>query len=286
METQFSDVNRISLRSIARHAVLDALSIYSRTSGKMDQSLRANRVQFLYFHHVFRDEEENFRKLLSTFSKTHCFISYSEGVERIRSGNIDKPYLTVSFDDGIKNCMRATNIMDELGIKGCFFVCPGVVGEHDPVKIAAFTKTIGMPPIDYLDWDDIEVMLKNGHEIGGHTMSHSNLALDSREKLEEEIGGSYDVLVRELGSVAHFAWPFGRFSNFSAGAAEVVFGCGYKTCASAERGCHAKKVENPHNFCIRRDHILPSWPLSHIQYLLAQNYQVAGNENGSWPKGW
>lgn len=286
MVNAYAEINKVGVRSVMRGAALDALSMYYRVSGKLDSGLRANRVQFLYFHHVFRDEEESFRSLLSTLSKTHRFISYSEGVERLLTGRIDAPYLTVSFDDGIRNCLQASRIMNELGIKGCFFVCPPLADERDPAKIAAFSKTICMPPLEYLDWGDIEEMLRNGHEIGGHTLTHFNLGQASTQRLAEEIGGSYDALRIKLGKVIHFAWPFGDFINFSPAAIPMVFGSGFRSCASAIRGCHVAKVNDPRDLCIRRDCIMATWPLPHIEYFLANNSLRADSHSGDWPEGW
>ncbi|MBI3793123.1 MAG: polysaccharide deacetylase family protein [Nitrospinae bacterium] len=286
MEITYGDIAKVTPRGIARHAALDALSFYSLMTGKMKTALRSNRVQFLYFHHVFKDEEESFGKLLSELSNSHRFISYSQGVERILSGNIDAPYLTVSFDDGIGNCLRASQIMDEFGIKGCFFVCPAIIGERNPEKIAAFSKNIVMPALKYLDWDDINTMVRNGHEIGGHTLNHLNLAQLSGQMLVDEIGGSYEALKARLGGVAHFAWPFGRFAHFSPQAARVVFDGGYQSCASAERGCHTVKIENARDLCIRRDSILAKTPPSHVYYFFAKNYSNSFLNPGGWPSEW
>ena len=56
------------------------------------------RVQFLYIHHIFKDEENSFDEL---FLNYHTFISHSEAVNRVINGHIDKPYISISSDDGL-----------------------------------------------------------------------------------------------------------------------------------------------------------------------------------------
>lgn len=280
----YGTIHKRTPRSFARRIVLDLLSIYYALSGKTRRALKKNRVQFLYFHHVFRDEEKPFRNMLAELARHHQFLGYSEAVEKIVSGKIDKPYLCVSFDDGIDNCLQASKIMDDLSIKGCFFVCPPMLDEKDPEKLAAFSHTIAMPPLKYLSWQDVNDMLKRGHEIGGHTMTHFNLGEASASHLADEVGGSYESLRKVLTGKIHFAWPFGMFKHFSAAAGKAVFDYGYATCASAERGCHMNRIEDRRNLCLRRDHVLAVWPIRHLNYFMARNVERARTVSGTWPE--
>ncbi len=100
------------------------------------------RIQFLYIHHIFKDEEKRLEALLETLSRHHHFASYSASVDMILRGRIDKPYICLSSDDGLKNNTRAADIMDRFGAKACFFICPGIIGEKDPGKLADFQQTI------------------------------------------------------------------------------------------------------------------------------------------------
>ena len=283
---KYGNIHTPTPRDLARKIALDILSWQYQMSGKMGNALKANRVQFLYFHHVFQDEEDAFRGLIAKIALSHQFIGYSEAVNRILKKEFDRPYIAVSFDDGIKNCLQASRIMDEYGVKGCFFVCPPILGERNEVKLAAFSKQLEMPPLDYLDWDDVGDLLKRGHEVGGHTVTHANLANASSAQLSDEIGGSYEMLKRKNSDIVHFAWPFGRFSHFSPTAAKAVFDCGYKSCASAERGCHVAGVEDARRLCIRRDSTIASWPVKHVNYFMAKNLERAAGGSETWPDGW
>lgn len=284
--TQYEQVHSVNFRSILRHTVLSTLATFYEKTGQMSSALNRNRVQFLYLHHVFEDEEDSFRKLLRILNRDHCFISYSDAVDRIWNGNIDRSYIAFGFDDGLKNCLRAAKIMNEFGLKACFFLTTSLVGETNYYKIREFcTKRLRMPPTDFLSWDDAEILLKEGHEIGSHTITHPNLAQSSVQQIQTEISGSFELLTRRFGNVKHFSWPFGRFFHFSPTAAKIVFQTGFKSCASAERGCHVAQSEKV-GLCIRRDHIIAKWPTNHVLYFIAKNSQKAVKINNQWPQGW
>jgi len=275
------------LKNIARGIAISVLYLKYAVAGRIGRLLKKNRVQFIYFHHVFDHEEAGFEKIILNLSRDHFFISHSEAVERIRSGNIDKPYLSVSFDDGFKNCIKAAEIMDRNGIKACFFVSPAFTGKKDHEEITDICKEkFHRPPVEFLDWDDIKRLLSAGHEIGSHGMTHSDLSGMNGKMLKAEIADTFGILNERTGDVKHFSWPFGRFENFSDAAARMVFDSGFISCSSAQRGCHISGESDIRRLCIRRDHIMPNWPVHHVRYFLAKNSESSGSRTGRWPEGW
>lgn len=285
---QYKQVQSVKSESMLRHLVLSYLATFYKVTGQISSSAKRNRVQFLYLHHLFKDEEESFRNMLRILSRGNHFINYSEAVDRIMNGEIDKPYIAVSFDDGLKNSLSAAKIMDEFGIRACFFLCTSMVGETDYQKIKKLCFQIRMPTTEFMSWGDVEALVKKGHEIGGHTATHPNLAQLSVPEIEAEITESFDVLAKRLGCVKHFAWPLGRFSHFSPDAARIVFAARYQSCASAERGCHVspQPERKRSSLCIRRDHIIARWPVNHILYFIAKNSRLSSIRSNQWPTGW
>ncbi|HWB19667.1 MAG TPA: polysaccharide deacetylase family protein, partial [Phycisphaerales bacterium] len=212
----YSEIDRGGARSLVRNAALSALSTGMKLMGGMDKSLKKPRVQVLLLHHVFADEEAKFRDLLTALARRHTFISYSDAVRKIEAGTteaIDKPYVTFSFDDGIRNCVKAAEILEEFGATACFFVCPGIVEEHDEAKIDAFCRQrLELPKaVGFMSWNELEHLLTHGHEIGGHTVNHVRLSSVSATEAVAEIRESFEVITRRLGSASHFAWTYGRF---------------------------------------------------------------------------
>lgn len=277
----------VSPRTIARHVALSALAAGYRLSNRLE-ALARNRVQFLYLHHLFPEEEQGFRQLLERLSQDHYLISYTEAVGRVQSGQIDRPYVCFSFDDGLQNNLRAGQILAEFGVSACFFICPALVGEADQRVLGDYcVRRIDLPLTELLSWREVEALLKLGHEIGSHTMSHEVQADLGGREIETEIGASYDLLAARLGGVRHFAWPRGLFQHFNAAAAAAVFRAGHQSCASAERGCHVAGLQQPpYGLCIRRDYISARWPQSHILYFMARSSLRACAANNQWPAGW
>jgi peptidoglycan/xylan/chitin deacetylase (PgdA/CDA1 family) len=59
-----------------------------------------------------------------------------------------------------------------------------------------------------LTWDQVRALKKDGHIIGGHTLSHPNLAHVTEREAQAEIVGCKQRLEQELGApVDHFCYP-------------------------------------------------------------------------------
>src|SRR5262245_6344322 len=137
-------------RSLARSLALTGLAAVGRWTG-LEANLRRPRIHFLYLHFVPGDEQENFRRLLRALSKDHSFISYSDAVARIYSGAIDRPYVTFSVDDGIRNGLELAGILDEFGATACFFVCDRIPGLESQSEVDEFCRLeLEIPPTDFL----------------------------------------------------------------------------------------------------------------------------------------
>lgn len=287
--TSSKDLNDRTVRSAIRHAYIETHLAKMKTLRQLEGLLETPRVHFIYLHHVFEDETRVFRETLAAIARTHEFVTYSKAVELVYSGRVQRPVVCLSFDDGLKTTLHASRVMDELGISGCFFVCPAIVGETDRAMVKRFAETrLRYPAMDVLSWADIENMLARGHEIGSHTYSHPNMGDVSVEQAIDELQMSAEELRKRIGGVKHFAWPSGKWETFSARAGKAVFDLGYQSCASAIRGCHMPRPNavRPREVCLRRDHIMGSWPLRHNMYFLARSVQNAARNDYEWPDAW
>lgn len=275
-----------ALRRKARGAALSLLYGVEKLRG-LRRSLARPRVQFLYLHHVFPDEEQALRDLLERLSRSHTFLSHSEAVQRIRRGEIDRPCVSFSLDDGMKNNLRAGRVFREYGVSACFFLNPGLIGETDFGRIRRHcAERLTFPPVAFLDWEEVGELQRMGHEIGAHTMRHRNLADLSGEELREDLRACRRVLRRRTGEGGHFAFPYGRFHHFSAEAARAVFEEGYESCASAEKGAHVNPPEPPlarDELCIRRNQVKLDWDIAHILYFMARDARKASPRNNLFP---
>jgi peptidoglycan/xylan/chitin deacetylase (PgdA/CDA1 family) len=272
-------------RRIARHVVLSSLAGLQRLSGGQRRGLARPRVHFISLHSVTSADENGFRALLTQLALTHQFVRYSEAVEHVRRGDIDRPLLTFSLDDGFRSCLGSLRILEEFGASACVFVCSAIVNERRFDRVKAFCRDrLGVAPTQFVSWDDLGTILRAGHEVGSHTRTHANLAALGTAELEDEIEGSRAELEARLGPIRHFAWPFGRFFHVRRRVIDALVRAGYESSASTERGCHvAAAGGSPAMLCLRRDYIDAAWPLPHCLYFLARSATRASADAHLWP---
>ncbi len=257
-----------TIRNTIRCAVLDILCEL-----KKEEPISPG-IQFLYFHHIFNDELEGLETALHYLLKRYSFISYSNAVKLLHNGQIDKPYLCFSSDDGFKNNLNCLNLFKEYNISCCFFINPAFIGEDDSLKLNFITKKIfhlNPGTIKFLNWVDVETLIDQGHEIGSHTMTHKNLNFLSDENLIYEISNSKITLEKHIGKINHFSFPYGTCNDFNLNAKSIVFDSGYISCASAMRGYHTNKNIFKHDDIIRRDPIIFKNPKHQLRYFNIEN---------------
>ena len=103
----------------------------------------------------------------------------------------------LTFDDGQREQVTlAGPMLDALGLKATFVINPG--------KTTAKTGENW-----FASWDEWRAMAKNGHEIGNHSMTHTNFAQVKDEGLEEEIITAQKRIAQEIGQPCiTFCYPF------------------------------------------------------------------------------
>jgi peptidoglycan/xylan/chitin deacetylase (PgdA/CDA1 family) len=279
------DSKKLNLRSSLRELTLNGLSFWDQFISN-DKTPEKPRIQFLYFHHVFKDEEKNLDNLLKILSKKYVFLSYSEAINKILKNEIDKPYIVFSSDDGLKNNLAAARILDRYDAKACFFINPTIINEKDFSKIKNFCTTqLRFPTVEFLSWEEVNLLQSMGHEIGSHTMNHINIADSNEALIRDEMQTSFDVIQEKCGPVKHFAFPYGRFFHFNRIGNKICFEVGYESCASAERGCHVNntKTLKREELFIRRDQVVFDWNPKHIQYFISRNSMLANIQNSFSP---
>jgi peptidoglycan/xylan/chitin deacetylase (PgdA/CDA1 family) len=94
------------------------------------------------------------------------------------------------------------------------------------------------PPDAYapLAWDEVRVLSRDGVEVGAHTKSHAILAsLDTQAEIADEVQGSKTRIEQEIGRpVLHFAYPNGKWEDFTEGAVRAVRDAGFRTAVTSE----------------------------------------------------
>jgi len=133
-------------------------------------------------------------------------ISSFAGIGFIRSllatsigtnGYYDKVVI-LNFDDGrLSQYINAIPILDKYGFKATFYVVCNYIGKKD----------------GYMDWNEIETLHKEGHDIGSHSMNHLHLDKLSKKNVEYEVGQSKRCLQKHGINATSFAYPFNGGSD-------------------------------------------------------------------------
>ncbi|HEY7078702.1 MAG TPA: polysaccharide deacetylase family protein [Nitrososphaeraceae archaeon] len=108
------------------------------------------------------------------------------------NGNYDK-VIILNFDDGrLSQYTNAKPVLDKYGFKATFYVVCDYIGKKP----------------GYMDWNEIETLHREGHDIGSHSMDHVHLDKLPKKDIEYQVGESKICLQKHGINVTSFAYPF------------------------------------------------------------------------------
>jgi peptidoglycan/xylan/chitin deacetylase (PgdA/CDA1 family) len=140
-----------------------------------------------------------------------------------------KTVVSLTFDDGQASQAAAASMLASRGMTGTFYINSAMVGTSPY----------------YMTWPQIHSLADAGHEIGGHTLHHANLANLSPSTAQADVCSDRKNLVnRGFSPVESFAYPE---AGVDAGAKQAVQDCGYTTGRSvgnifSSRGPYAETI--------------------------------------------
>lgn len=184
--------------------------------------------RILYYHGVAADEASRFREHLQWFSRSFRWCSFTEGLRAVTRGPLTGPLMSLSFDDAEESVHRtALPILQELNIPACVFVVPAYVLEGTSFRAKA--------PQQIMSWGQIREWAAAGHEVGSHTYTHADVSGCRPERQRQELLWSKQAIEDAAKvEVAHFAYPWGRYSSTSQRQIREL-GC-YRTVSTTRRG--------------------------------------------------
>jgi peptidoglycan/xylan/chitin deacetylase (PgdA/CDA1 family) len=115
--------------------------------------------------------------------------------------------LALTFDDAYASVYEnAFPLLRAYGIRATVFVLADYIGKLDDWDV-----NFGHIRFPHMTVEQIGELAVAGWEIGSHTCQHWDLTRLSRERLEEEVGGSKQKLERLFGREVHaISYPFGN----------------------------------------------------------------------------
>ena len=80
-----------------------------------------------------------------------------------------------------------------------------------PVTLFVTTSTIAKNNKNYLNWDEIRQLKKEGVSIGSHSLTHEHMSKMDQKEIIYEIESSNKIFLKELGEIPNlFAYPYGE----------------------------------------------------------------------------
>ncbi len=128
----------------------------------------------------------------------------------LKSKNETQNQLALTFDDGYTSIFEhALPILREYNVPASVFINPGFVGQYNTWDV-----NLGGTRCRHLTWKQLELLRREGWEIGLHGLSHKDLTHLSPPQLEEEIALAQRLIVEKLGVCSKvISYPFGNVNS-------------------------------------------------------------------------
>jgi peptidoglycan/xylan/chitin deacetylase (PgdA/CDA1 family) len=198
-------------------------------------------MSILLFHRVTDEIPEDgitvgaqrFRRICGMLRRQFNVVPLAEVFRLVQSGERLPPRtLAITFDDSYRDNLNAARVLSEFGLPACFFVPTGYVQTD-----RQYAWDQDLKRLENLRWDDLREIIRLGHEIGGHTVTHPDMAQVSEEQARYELVEAKRVLEEKLGQrVRWFAYPFGDRQHCRQDGNTLVREAGYEGCVSAYSG--------------------------------------------------
>jgi peptidoglycan/xylan/chitin deacetylase (PgdA/CDA1 family) len=163
--------------------------------------------------------------------------------------------VSLTFDDGNADQLNALPALRANGMKATFYITSGYVGASG-----------------YLTRSDLANLKAQGHEIGGHTATHPDLATTSVDEAKRQICTDRKTLTSWGFSVRSFAYPF---ASSTPAVEQAVKDCGYRSGRllgdlRSRFGCddcaYAETTPPPAPFATRAlDQVDATWTLADLK---------------------
>lgn len=201
------------------------------------------RIPVMMYHHIMNVEneytggnidKEGYNRTSNAFKKDLEYY-YEQGYEMISlidyiNGNINTSFgkspIVLTFDDGNSNNIKVTGLDEKGNIiidpKSAVGILEAFKKKYPKTKVTA-TFFLNKGLFNQKDYNDkiLNWLIDNGYDIGNHTLNHVDFAKITSNKVQEEVGGLYQLLDQYIKDkyVKIVALPYGspykqNHSNF------------------------------------------------------------------------
>lgn len=196
-------------------------------------------VRVVAFHDV--SDQKWFSEVIEMLVKEFNVIS----PENFHAQKFQRKKINVllSFDDGYHSWVSvALPVLHKFKLKALFFVSTGLLdaaSDKDETR-KYIQERLLISHKEPLSWDGLKLLSLSGHTIGGHSVTHSDLAkLPLGEAAEDVRRGKIATEIQIGKNLLDFAYPFGRTENYNDELNMLVFDSNYRYIYSAMPGFYS-----------------------------------------------
>jgi peptidoglycan/xylan/chitin deacetylase (PgdA/CDA1 family) len=117
--------------------------------------------------------------------------------------------VTIQFDDGNADAYLALAMLTAHGMHATFYVNTGFIGDST-----------------HMSWSQLTDLFAAGNDIGGHTLTHTDLKKLKTAAARQQVCTDRDNLINHGLQPTAFAYPYG---SFDVGTEQIVAACGYNS---------------------------------------------------------
>jgi peptidoglycan/xylan/chitin deacetylase (PgdA/CDA1 family) len=170
-----------------------------------------NKVPILMYHSIMDNDDQSvsvhsFKKQMSLMKKMgYQTINFNN----LNENNIKK--FIITFDDAYENIfINAFPILKKLGFSAICFIIANKIGDYnDWDKYKKKFKKMKL-----MNFDQINIWVKSGFNIGSHTMDHVDLTKLNKDDKINQIVNSKKLLSSMFNAhINTFAFPFGSYDG-------------------------------------------------------------------------
>lgn len=178
------------------------------------------------------------RQMRAILDAGYRVVALHDLVQILRAGRLGdlRRSVVLTFDDGYRGqFVFACPVLQRMRLPATFFVTTGIVGKSAFLGHLAIPREPAgaSPPLAWLplSWDEVKEMVRQGIDIGSHSVTHRSLGRLADQEAELEVWTSKETLERRAGiEVVLFAYPFGSESrgDFNRSLEETLRASGYR----------------------------------------------------------
>lgn len=172
------------------------------------------------------------------YSHGYHSVTIDDVVKHFKYGNkLPSKPIVISFDDGYENNYKyALPILKKYNFKATIFLVYNTLN-----KTNIFDKPFHQPTNKMLTYSEVYKLIKNGIEIGSHTLNHPILTKVSINTARKEITDSKTNIEKRFGiNIKVFCYPHGKYnSNIKV----LVKQAGYECAITTDQGVNNKNSD-------------------------------------------